>query len=91
MYFEVNIRPFSYICAKTNMVTPFLFHLFYNATVHDISKFDDFCIIQFLLLRCFTGSVQTLKFPALSTVSFFGNLKAFHCKIVVLSLGIILI
>jgi len=59
----------------------FLVHLVKeNTTLDDISKFEEFFIVQFsnipinsLLqsdLRCFTGSVQTNNLPIISLLSF---------------------
>jgi len=59
----------------------FLFHLFAeSATLHDMSKFEEFFVIQYsnipinpLLqsdLRCFTGSVQMVHLPIVSLLSF---------------------
>jgi len=68
----------------------FLFHLFEEkATLHDISKFEEFLVIQFsnspinLLLqtdiRRFTGSVQTLDLCIISLLSFFTRIMLrFH-------------
>jgi len=55
----------------------FLFHLFKeNTTLHDIFKFEEFFIIQFLNIpvdsplqsdfRRFTGTVETLELPIIS-------------------------
>jgi len=63
----------------------FLFHLFkQNTTLHDISKFEEVFVIQFSnipidsLLQSdfsrFTGSVQTLDLPIISSVSFLRQL-----------------
>ena len=63
----------------------FLFHLFEeNTTLCDISKFEEFFVIQFSYipinsplqsdLRCFTGSMQTLDWPIISLLSFLRQL-----------------
>ena len=60
----------------------FLFHLFNeNMTIHDISKFKEFFIIQLSNIpinsllqydfRRFTGNIQVLDLPIISLLSFF--------------------
>ena len=79
-------------------MTPLFFSIYFHeeiTTLHDISKFEEFFVIQFsnipinsLLqsdLRCFTGSVQTLDLPIISLLSFLRQFKAFYCNIVLLS------
>ena len=78
-------------------MTPLFYSVYLRkiTTLHDISKFKEFFIIQFsnipinsLLqsdLSHFTGSVLTPDLPIISLVSFYSNFKAFYNNIALLS------